>query len=55
MLPRFSYTPQGEQERIQMRGLQDKVAIVTGAGSGLGRGMALRLAEEGVTAAHALV
>ena len=31
-----------------MRGLTDKVAIVTGAGSGLGRGMAHRLAEEGV-------
>lgn len=31
-----------------MRGLQGKVAIVTGAGSGLGRGMAQRLAEEGV-------
>ena len=31
-----------------MRGLQDKVAIVTGAGSGLGRGMAARLSEEGV-------
>ncbi len=30
-----------------MRGLQDKVVIVTGAGSGLGRGMAERLAEEG--------
>ena len=27
--------------------LQDKVAIVTGAGSGNGRGIALRLAEEG--------
>ena len=34
-----------------MRGLQDKVAIVTGAGSGLGRGMALRMAEEGVRVA----
>lgn len=34
-----------------MRGLSDKVAIVTGAGSGLGRGMALRLAEEGVRVA----
>ena len=30
-----------------MRGLKDKVAIVTGAGSGLGRGMAQRLSEEG--------
>lgn len=32
-----------------MKGLEDKVAIVTGAGSGLGRGMAIRLAEEGAT------
>lgn len=31
-----------------MRGLAGKVAIITGAGSGLGRGMARRLAEEGV-------
>jgi 2-hydroxycyclohexanecarboxyl-CoA dehydrogenase len=31
-----------------MKGLKGKVAIVTGAGSGLGRGMAIRLAEEGV-------
>jgi 3-oxoacyl-[acyl-carrier protein] reductase len=30
-----------------MRGLQDKVFIVTGAGSGIGRASALRLAEEG--------
>ncbi|NKB98322.1 MAG: glucose 1-dehydrogenase [Pseudomonadales bacterium] len=30
-----------------MKGLKGKVAIVTGAGSGLGRGMAVRLAEEG--------
>ena len=34
-----------------MRGLDQKVAIVTGAGSGLGRGMALRLAEEGASCA----
>ena len=34
-----------------MRGLNDQVAVVTGAGSGLGRGMACRLAEEGVRVA----
>ena len=32
-----------------MRGIQGKTAIVTGAGSGIGRAMALRLASEGVT------
>ena len=31
-----------------MRGLKDKSAIVTGAGSGIGRAIALRLAAEGV-------
>ncbi len=30
-----------------MRGLENKVAIVTGAGSGIGRAIAVRLAEEG--------
>ena len=32
-----------------MRGIQDKTAIVTGAGSGIGRAIAMRLASEGVT------
>jgi 2-hydroxycyclohexanecarboxyl-CoA dehydrogenase len=32
-----------------MRGLKGKSAIVTGAGSGIGRAIALRLASEGVT------
>jgi 2-hydroxycyclohexanecarboxyl-CoA dehydrogenase len=32
-----------------MRGLQGKTAIVTGAGSGIGRGIAKRLSAEGVT------
>ena len=31
----------------QMRGLTDKIAAVTGAGSGIGQAAALRLAEEG--------
>lgn len=34
---------QGER----VRGLENKVSVITGAGSGLGRGMALRLAEAG--------
>ena len=33
-------------EKVPMR-LQNKVAIITGAGSGIGRGIALRFAEEG--------
>ena len=36
--------------KINMRGLKEKVAIVTGAGNGIGRGIALRLAQEGLEA-----
>ncbi|MDB5871660.1 MAG: putative 2-hydroxycyclohexanecarboxyl-CoA dehydrogenase [Ramlibacter sp.] len=32
-----------------MRGLKDQTAIVTGAGSGIGRAIAIRLAGEGIT------
>src|SRR5258706_16439558 len=34
---------------LNMRGLKGKTAIGTGAGSGIGRAIALRLAAEGVT------
>jgi meso-butanediol dehydrogenase/(S,S)-butanediol dehydrogenase/diacetyl reductase len=30
------------------KGLNNKVALITGAGQGIGRGIALRLAQEGV-------
>ena len=34
-----------------MKGLQDKVAIVTGGSSGIGQAIAIRLGEEGVNVA----
>lgn len=37
--------------RKRMRGLEEKTAIVTGSGRGIGRAIALRLAEEGATVA----
>lgn len=33
------------------RGLNNKIALITGAGQGIGRGIALRLAQEGVNLA----
>ncbi|GAB17507.1 putative oxidoreductase [Gordonia effusa NBRC 100432] len=34
-----------------MKDFRDKVAVITGAGSGIGRGLALRLADEGAALA----
>ena len=36
-----------EKLAAQLLSLKDKVAVVTGAASGIGRGISLRLAEDG--------
>jgi glucose 1-dehydrogenase len=42
-----SCAPEAKTRSIDMSGLAGKVAIVTGAGSGIGQGIAIRLAHEG--------
>ena len=45
--PRRPRTPQHRQEGLRMKTLDGKVVVITGAGSGIGRALALRAADQG--------